>query len=139
MNILYSVWNVFFTIVLFPLLFPYFNLFLIFRYEHCCYRVWYLIQINYVSFFSDKSCFNDDIQCSKLRKHLSKSASELSAGKYSTDWQNSSPQRAKSAVNPSVAGVIQKTHGFFSTLKVFEKKFNSFYIYENNNKIIALI
>lgn len=71
-------------------------------------------------YFTEQLCLDDeDLHCSKLRKHLSKSASELSCGKYSTEWPSAtaSPQRAKSAVNPSVSGVIQKTHGFFSTLK----------------------
>lgn len=33
------------------------------------------------------------------------------------DSPTGSPIRAKSAANPAVAGVLQKTHGFFSTLK----------------------
>lgn len=79
-----------------------------------------IICLLYIFFFTENLCLDDeDLQCSKLRKHLSKSASELSCGKYSTEWPSAtaSPQRAKSAVNPSVSGVIQKTHGFFSTLK----------------------
>ncbi|EAT41474.1 AAEL006893-PA, partial [Aedes aegypti] len=54
-----------------------------------------------------------------LRKHLSKSASELSCNDCggSGDSPQSSPQRARSAVNPSVPGVIQRTHGFFNTLR----------------------
>lgn len=49
------------------------------------------------------------------RKHFSKSASELNGHDGSIE---ESPQRAKSAAHqPSVSGVFQKTHGFFSTLK----------------------
>lgn len=49
------------------------------------------------------------------RKHFSKSASELNGHDCSTE---ESPQRAKSAApQQSVGGVLQKTHGFFSTLK----------------------
>lgn len=55
---------------------------------------------------------------SNLVKHLSKSASELSCRDCTTESPHGSPQRAKSAANPAVAGVIQRTHGFFSTLKV---------------------
>ncbi|XP_050073735.1 multiple C2 and transmembrane domain-containing protein isoform X3 [Anopheles maculipalpis] len=59
-------------------------------------------------------------KCSSLRKHLSKSASELSCndcGSYG-DSPQSSPQRARSANVPTIpAGVIQRTHGFFNTLR----------------------
>lgn len=57
-------------------------------------------------------------RCINLGKHLSKSASELSCRDCGNDSVNNSPQRTKSAANPSVTGVIQKTHGFFNTLKV---------------------
>ncbi|XP_055619934.1 multiple C2 and transmembrane domain-containing protein isoform X2 [Toxorhynchites rutilus septentrionalis] len=58
-------------------------------------------------------------KCSSLRKHLSKSASELSCNDcgLSGDSPSSSPQRARSAANPTVPGVIQRTHGFFNTLR----------------------
>uniref|UniRef100_A0A1Q3G4Q9 Putative conserved plasma membrane protein n=1 Tax=Culex tarsalis TaxID=7177 RepID=A0A1Q3G4Q9_CULTA len=58
-------------------------------------------------------------KCSSLRKHLSKSASELSCNDCggSGDSPQSSPQRARSAVNPAIPGVIQRTHGFFNTLR----------------------
>lgn len=54
-------------------------------------------------------------------KHLSKSASELdSRENYAIPSQSSpSPQRS----GRSVAGVLQRTHGFLSTLKV-KKKYN---------------
>ncbi|XP_062710210.1 multiple C2 and transmembrane domain-containing protein isoform X2 [Aedes albopictus] len=68
-----------------------------------------------------RSRLNLESKCSSLRKHLSKSASELSCNDCggSGDSPQSSPQRARSAVNPSVgaAGVIQRTHGFFNTLR----------------------
>lgn len=49
------------------------------------------------------------------RKHFSKSASELNGHDCSIE---ESPQRAKSAApQHPVGGVLQKTHGFFSTLK----------------------
>lgn len=55
-------------------------------------------------------------------KHISKSASELSNrdGKKATVQEKpiESPQRARGAINPAVSGVLQRTHGFFSTLKV---------------------
>lgn len=63
-------------------------------------------------------------RCSSLRKHLSKSASELSCkectGSITSDTITPfpSPQRAKSAANPSVSTVLQRTSGFLSTLKV---------------------
>lgn len=63
-------------------------------------------------------------RCSSLRKHLSKSASELSCkectGSVTSDTITPfpSPQRAKSAANPSVSTVLQRTSGFLSTLKV---------------------
>lgn len=63
-------------------------------------------------------------RCSSLRKHLSKSASELSckecSGSVTSDTITPfpSPQRAKSAANPNVSTVLQKTSGFLSTLKV---------------------
>lgn len=66
-------------------------------------------------------------RCSSLRKHLSKSASELSCkectGSITSDTITpfSSPQRAKSAANPGVSTVLQRTSGFLSTLKVNEE------------------
>lgn len=77
--------------------------------------------INFLTLYccTDRSGLNDtNTRCSNLGKHLSKSASELSCRDCSIESPNSSPQRAKSAANPAVTGVIQKTHGFFSTLKV---------------------
>ncbi|XP_062553215.1 multiple C2 and transmembrane domain-containing protein isoform X2 [Armigeres subalbatus] len=66
-----------------------------------------------------RSRLNLESKCSSLRKHLSKSASELSCNDCggSGDSPQSSPVRARSAVNPSVPGVIQRTHGFFNTLR----------------------
>ncbi|XP_050073733.1 multiple C2 and transmembrane domain-containing protein isoform X1 [Anopheles maculipalpis] len=69
---------------------------------------------------SKRSRLNLESKCSSLRKHLSKSASELSCndcGSYG-DSPQSSPQRARSANVPTIpAGVIQRTHGFFNTLR----------------------
>ncbi|KAJ6643284.1 Multiple C2 and transmembrane domain-containing protein [Pseudolycoriella hygida] len=66
----------------------------------------------------ERSNSSEKAKCStNLAKHLSKSASELSYGDCSLDSATNSPKRARSAVNPAVSGVIQKTHGFFSTLK----------------------
>lgn len=62
-------------------------------------------------------------RCSSLRKHLSKSASELSCkectGSITSDTVTPfpSPQRAKSAANPNVSTVLQRTSGFLSGLK----------------------
>ncbi|XP_065086202.1 multiple C2 and transmembrane domain-containing protein isoform X2 [Ochlerotatus camptorhynchus] len=67
-----------------------------------------------------RSRLNLESKCSSLRKHLSKSASELSCNDCggAGDSPQSSPQRARSAVNPSIQqGVIQRTHGFFNTLR----------------------
>lgn len=76
--------------------------------------------------FAEKSKLNLESRCSSLRKHLSKSASELSckectAGSTGDSMPSipQSPQRAKSAANPgNVASVLQRTHGFLSTLRV---------------------
>lgn len=75
--------------------------------------------------FTEKSKLNLESRCSSLRKHLSKSASELSckectAGSTGDSMPSipQSPQRAKSAANPSVSTVFQRTHGFLSTLRV---------------------
>ncbi|XP_058054608.1 multiple C2 and transmembrane domain-containing protein, partial [Anopheles bellator] len=68
---------------------------------------------------SKRSRLNLESKCSSLRKHLSKSASELSCNDCggSGDSPQSSPQRARSANAPTIPGVIQRTHGFFSTLR----------------------
>lgn len=72
-------------------------------------------------------------RCSSLRKHLSKSASELSCkectGSITSDTVTPfpSPQRAKSAANPNVSTVLQRTSGFLSGLKVKFHKFLKFY------------
>ncbi|XP_055531817.1 multiple C2 and transmembrane domain-containing protein isoform X2 [Wyeomyia smithii] len=68
----------------------------------------------------ERSRLNLESKCSSLRKHLSKSASELSCNDCggSGDSTQSSPQRARSAVaGPTIPGVIQRTHGFFNTLR----------------------
>ncbi|XP_058461918.1 multiple C2 and transmembrane domain-containing protein isoform X2 [Malaya genurostris] len=66
-----------------------------------------------------RSRLNLESKCSSLRKHLSKSASELSCNDCggSGDSPQSSPQRARSAVGSTIPGVIQRTHGFFNTLR----------------------
>ncbi|XP_055612277.1 multiple C2 and transmembrane domain-containing protein isoform X2 [Uranotaenia lowii] len=71
-----------------------------------------------------RSRLNLESKCSSLRKHLSKSASELSCNDCGgstngVDSPQSSPQRARSAVNPStnLPGVLQRTHGFLNTLR----------------------
>ncbi|EAL41731.2 AGAP007646-PA [Anopheles gambiae str. PEST] len=67
-----------------------------------------------------RSRLNLESKCSSLRKHLSKSASELSCNDCggSGDSPQSSPQRARSANVPTIpAGVLQRTHGFFNTLR----------------------
>ncbi|KFB36651.1 AGAP007646-PA-like protein [Anopheles sinensis] len=69
---------------------------------------------------TQRSRLNLESKCSSLRKHLSKSASELSCNDCggSGDSPQSSPQRARSANVPTIpAGVIQRTHGFFNTLR----------------------
>lgn len=55
-----------------------------------------------------------------LGKHLSHSASELSYRGVALDSSPTrSPQRTRrSTANPSVAGVLSRTHGFFSSLRV---------------------
>lgn len=74
---------------------------------------------------TEKSKLNLESRCSSLRKHLSKSASELSCkectGSATSDSITPfpSPQRAKSAANPSVSTVLQRTSGFLSGLKVW--------------------
>lgn len=71
----------------------------------------------------EKGKLSLESRCSSLRKHLSKSASELSCkectGSATSDSITPfpSPQRAKSAANPSVSTVLQRTSGFLSTLK----------------------
>ena len=84
---------------------------------------------SFVLSFSDRTGLNDNSRCSNLGKHLSKSASELSCRDCNTDSPNNSPLRTKSVANPAVAGVIQKTHGFFSTLKVTTIKFVLFILF----------
>lgn len=75
-------------------------------------------------FLLEKSKLNLEGRCSSLRKHLSKSASELSCkectGSVTSDSITPfpSPQRTKSAANPNVSSVLQRTHGFLSTLRV---------------------
>uniref|UniRef100_A0A1B0DNA3 Uncharacterized protein n=2 Tax=Phlebotomus papatasi TaxID=29031 RepID=A0A1B0DNA3_PHLPP len=64
-----------------------------------------------------KSRLNQEAKCSILGKHLSKSASELSCRDCSVDSPSGSPHRTRSIANPAVSGVLQKTHGFFNTLK----------------------
>ncbi|XP_050090347.1 multiple C2 and transmembrane domain-containing protein isoform X2 [Anopheles aquasalis] len=68
---------------------------------------------------SKRSRLNLESKCSSLRKHLSKSASELSCNDCggSGDSAHASPQRARSANAPTIPGVIQRTHGFFNTLR----------------------
>lgn len=69
--------------------------------------------------FSEKSKLGLDTNCIKIRRHLSKSTSELSNnGSGSDDPRTPPPQRVKSAGATSVSGVLQRTHGFFSTIKV---------------------
>lgn len=75
----------------------------------------------YVSQLGDNQ--NDSFEAApKYVKHISKSASELDNrdGKKETPQEKpiESPQRARGAINPAVSGVLQRTHGFFSTLKV---------------------
>lgn len=74
---------------------------------------------------SEKTKLNLESRCSSLRKHLSKSASELSCKECTTSATNESitpfpsPKRAKSAANPNVAAaVLQRTSGFLNNLKV---------------------
>ena len=74
---------------------------------------------------SEKAKLSLESRCSSLRKHLSKSASELSCkectGSQASDTITTpfpSPQRAKSAANPNVTTVLQRTSGFLHTLKV---------------------
>ncbi|CRL08658.1 CLUMA_CG021376, isoform A [Clunio marinus] len=70
-----------------------------------------------------KSKLSLESRCSSLRKHLSKSASELSCkectGSATSDSITPfpSPQRAKSTANPSVSNVLQRTSGFLSSLR----------------------
>lgn len=73
-------------------------------------------------YFTESSRPTEDPRYSTsiAKKHLSKSTSELSCREFSIDTPNSSPLRTKGSINPSVVGVLQKTHGFFSTLKVSE-------------------
>lgn len=79
----------------------------------------YLIQNFNFLFLTERSKLNNESQCTNLGKHLSKSASELSCRDCSMESPTGSPVRGKNATtNPAVAGVIQKTHGFFSTLRV---------------------
>lgn len=75
--------------------------------------------LNYL-FISERSKLGLDSNCIKLRKHISKSTSELSYNGSSSDMsaQKQAPQRVKSAGTASVTGVLQRTHGFFSTLRV---------------------
>lgn len=66
---------------------------------------------------------NDSFEAApKYVKHISKSASELShrdgTKAAAQEKPIESPQRARGAINPAVSGVLQRTHGFFSTLKV---------------------
>lgn len=66
---------------------------------------------------------NDSFETApKYVKHISKSASELSnrdgTKAAPPEKSNEPPQRARGAINPGVSGVLQRTHGFFSTLKV---------------------
>lgn len=84
---------------------------------------------------SERAKMSLESRCSSLRKHLSKSASELSCkectGSITSDTITTpfpSPQRAKSAANPNVSTVLQRTSGFLSGLKV---KF-SFLNYQND-------
>lgn len=53
-------------------------------------------------------------------KHLSKSASELDSRDSYTNVPQPSPSPQRSG--RTVAGVLQRTHGFLSTLKVMHKK-----------------
>lgn len=79
---------------------------------------------NYIDFrftlikvFPERSKLGLDSNCIKLRKHISKSTSELSYHESCPDMsEKQSPKRVKSA--GTAAGVLQKTHGFFSTLRV---------------------
>lgn len=91
--------------------------------------------ISSTSTLSDKKIFlnfwnaiadnqNDSFEAApKYVKHISKSASELTNNRDGTkatpqETPTASPQRARGAINPAVSGVLQRTHGFFSTLKV---------------------
>lgn len=73
---------------------------------------------------TEKTKLNLESRCSSLRKHLSKSASELSCKECTTSATNESitpfpsPKRAKSAAAPNVASVLQRTSGFLNNLKV---------------------
>lgn len=71
--------------------------------------------------FIERSKLGLDSNCIKLRKHISKSTSELSYHDSCRDLsgEKQSPKRVKSAGTAAgVTGVLQKTHGFFSTLRV---------------------
>lgn len=66
----------------------------------------------------EKSKIGLDTNCIRIRKHLSKSTSELSHnGSGNEVPRTPPPQRVKSAGAASVSGVLQRTHGFFSTIK----------------------
>lgn len=77
-----------------------------------------------------ENLYGNDLKCtSSLEKRLSKSTSELSCHDHGAlhvadnnnetkSSDSSTRQRVKNVVNPSVSGVLQKTHGFFSSLKV---------------------
>lgn len=60
----------------------------------------------------------------KYVKHISRSASELSnhegakANSSPPERPFDTPHRSRGVINPAVTGVLQRTHGFFSTLKV---------------------
>lgn len=77
-----------------------------------------------------ESLYDNDRRCtSNLEKRLSKSTSELNCHDHGSahisnnnndtkSSDSSTRQKVKNVVNPSVSGVLQKTHGFFSSLKV---------------------
>lgn len=83
--------------------------------------------------FSDDSKPEEKAQ--SFGKHLSKSASELDSRENYAIPSHSSPSPHRSG--RSVAGVLQRTHGFLSTLKVsFPYLFVQ--IFPNESKLLFL-
>lgn len=75
---------------------------------------------NYYIFFylfTEKSKLGLDSNCIKLKKYLSKSTSELSNNEVG-DIRDDSSQNEIGG-NQNAHNVLQRTHGFFSNLKVF--------------------
>lgn len=84
-------------------------------------ELWFKEKKNYIFKLGDNQ--NDSFEAApKYVKHISKSASELSNRDEKKvtpqETPTASPRRARGAINPAVSGVLQRTHGFFSTLKV---------------------